>query len=118
VGKKKVRSDPLLVMLTRRVGPLEAMRICTFVVAWGAVYEKLDRPPSSIQEYAVLGGSSVPTAYRDQRIFRRALPDEQTPTRLWESARTRIDVDDSAAVARLACLSVAKCFPPGSLDSH
>jgi len=108
VGKKKGKPDPLLVVLTRRVGPLPAIRICSFVVAWGAVYEKLERPPSSVQEYARLGGTSVPTAYRDLRLFCQALPGEQSPTRLWEAARERIDLDDRAAVACLGCISVSK----------
>ena len=107
-SKKKGRPDSLLVVLARRVGPLPAMRICSFVVAWGAVYEKLGRAPSSVQEYAKLGSTSVPTAYRDLRLFGEALPGEQTPTRLWESARRRIDLDDNAAVACLGCLSVGK----------
>ena len=84
------------------------MRVCSFVIAWGYAYEKLGRAPGSVEEYAELGGTSIPTAYRDQRLFREALPGESTPTRIWEAVRKKIDTADDAAAARLGNVSADK----------
>jgi hypothetical protein len=84
------------------------MRVCSFVISWGYAYEKLGRAPGSVEEYAELGGASVPTAYREQRLFREALPGESTPTRIWESVRKKIDAADAAAAARLGNVAAEK----------
>jgi hypothetical protein len=107
-GASKGKGDPFLVVLSYRVGPTRAMRVCSFVISWGYVYEKLGRPPGSVEEYASLAGASNPTAYRDQRLFREAMPGESTPTRLWERVRGKIDTSDTAAAARLGGVSAAK----------
>jgi hypothetical protein len=108
VGKGKRKPDSFLVVLSHRVDPTRAMRVCSFVISWGYAYEKLGRPPGSVEEYAELGGASVPTAYREQRLFREALPGESTPTRIWESVRKKIDAADAAAAARLGNVSAEK----------
>jgi hypothetical protein len=108
VDKKKRKPDPLLVVLSRRIGPTRAMRVCSFVISWGYVYEKLGRAPTSVEEYAELASASIPTAYRDQRLFREAFPGESTPSRIWESLHGKIDTADPAAAARLGTISAAK----------
>jgi hypothetical protein len=108
VGKGKRKPDSFLVVLSHRVDPTRAMRVCSFVISWGYAYEKLGRAPGSVEEYAELGGASVPTAYREQRLFREALPGESTPTRIWESVRKKIDAADAAAAARLGNVSAEK----------
>jgi hypothetical protein len=108
VGKGKQKPDSFLVVLSQRVGPTRAMRVCSFVISWGYAYEKLGRAPGSVEEYAELGGASVPTAYREQRLFREALPGESTPTRIWESVRKKVDAADAVAAARLGTVSAEK----------
>jgi hypothetical protein len=103
--KSKTTPDSFLVVLSRRVGPTRAMRVCCFVISWGSAYEKLGRAPDSVEEYAELGGTSIPTGYREQRLFREALPGESTPTRIWELVRKKIDTADAAAAARLGSVS-------------
>jgi len=87
---------------------MRGIRVCSFIVSWGYAYEKLGRAPRSVEEYAELGGVSVPTAYRDQKLFREALPGESTPTRIWKSVRTKLNTADDAAPARLGAMSVEK----------
>lgn len=84
------------------------MRVCSFVISWGTVSEKLGRAPASVEEFAELDGASIPTAYREQRQFREALPGESTPTRIWLLVRKKIDPADPAAAARLGHVSVEK----------
>ena len=47
---------------------------------------------------------SAATAFREQRLFREALPKESTPTRIWELVRDQVPVKDrkgkEAAAAR------------------
>ena len=84
------------------------MRVCSFVISWGTVSEKSGRAPSSVEEFAELDGAGVPTAYREQRLFRDALPGESTPTRIWLLVRKKIDPADAAAAARLGHVSAEK----------
>jgi hypothetical protein len=104
-----VRKPALAVVLTRRVGFWNASRILAFIVAWGVMSEDLGRPPESIEEYADYWKTSHRSAYREQALFRKGLPDDATPTRIWELAREQLRDrdDDDVAAAQLGTLNLA-----------
>jgi hypothetical protein len=105
------KPEYLAIALARRVGFRNAMKVMTFVVAWGIVYEALGRAPESVEEYADWWKESHPTAYREQRLFREAMSGQQTPTELWESVRGQVNVkrknDLDVGAAKLATVRVA-----------
>ena len=104
-----VRRAALAVELSRRVGLWNASRILAFIIAWGTMTEDLGRPPESIEEYADYWKTSHRSAYREQALFRKGLPGDATPTRIWEQARERLadrDNEDVAA-AQLGTLDLA-----------
>ena len=112
MARKKLEADSLLVVLTKRVGLLKAMKVLTFIVAWGIVTEDLGRPPETVEEYAYWWRESAATAYREQRLFREALRDDTaTPTPIWEQARSQLDAKDETrkelAAAKLGTLRIA-----------
>ena len=53
-----------------------------FAMGWGLATAELGREPESIEEYAEVVRESRATAFRDQQAFRRAYPNEETPTRM------------------------------------
>lgn len=57
------------------------MQVLTFIVAWAMVRDDLGREPT-IDEYAKWWKQSERTAYREQALFRQALPGEKSPSRL------------------------------------
>jgi hypothetical protein len=107
MARKKLPDDALLVVLTRAVGIRKAMKVLTFVVSWGIVIEDTGEPPESIEAYADWWRSSHRSAYREQALYREALPGEDTPTRLWSFVRAHVDPHDTAAPAVLGTLRVA-----------
>jgi hypothetical protein len=109
MAAKKVKNelipDSLLVVLTANVGFRKAMKVLVFIVAWGKVYDALGHAPVSVEEYAYWWRESVPTAYREQKLFREALPGQTTPTLIWERVREQVDAADDIAPAVIGSLS-------------
>ena len=103
---RKAGDDALAVVLARRVGFRKAMKVLTFIVAWGVVIEDTGDEDIGIEDYAAWWRESERTAFREQALFREAMPDEDTPTRLWLAVRAQIDAKDKAAPARLGTLPV------------
>src|SRR6266511_1489401 len=93
----KGRPPSLAELLARRVGLRKTIKVLSFIVAWGIVYESLGRAPDSVEEYADWWRESRAKAFREQQLFREALPGEETPTRIYEQVRLFVDVQNSAA---------------------
>lgn len=53
-----------------------------FAMGWGLATAELGREPESVDEYAEVMQESRATAFRDQQAFRKAFPNEETPTRM------------------------------------
>ena len=104
-AKKKLQADSLMVVIAKNVGFLKAVKVLAFIIAWGKVYDDLGRAPESVEEYAYWWRESVPTAYREQKLFREALPGQMTPTAIWENVRGQLDATDEVAPAVLGSLS-------------
>jgi len=79
--------DPLFVVLTREVGLRKAFKVLLFIAQWGYVYEFFDGGVSSVEEYAEWWHLNERNAYREQKLFREALPSETNPNRLWAELR-------------------------------
>jgi hypothetical protein len=112
VARRKLEPDSLLVVLTDRVGLVNAMKVLTFIASWGIATEDLGHPPDTIEEYAYWWRSSAATGYREQRLFREAMRDETaTPTAIWEQVRGQLDAKDrkraDRSAAKLGGLRVA-----------
>lgn len=90
-------------VLAERVGFRSMIKVLTFIVSWGTVYEDLGREPS-IEEFADWWKSSRAKAFRDQQLFRKAMPEFDTPTLLWERARAHVDASNQAAPVLLGAL--------------
>jgi hypothetical protein len=76
--------EPLFVGLTRRVGLRKAFKVLLFITQWGYVYEYLRGPVASVEEYAEWWHLNERNAYREQKLFREAVPGDLNPNRLWE----------------------------------
>ena len=83
--------------MAARVGLRKTLKVLTFMTSWGVVYESLGRAPESIEEYALWWRESRAKAFREQQLFREALPGEDTPTRIWEQARVYVEAKNAAA---------------------
>jgi hypothetical protein len=113
--RRSLDRDSLLVVLTMKVGLLKAIKVLTFIVCWGYASEDLGQPPETVEEYAYWWRMSAAKAFREQRLFRDALDDEPTPTRIWDQAKhdlaSQVDLKDPTqkdkAVAALGGLHVA-----------
>jgi len=77
----------LFVVLTERVGLRKAFKVLLFITQWGYVYEFLGGPVASLEEYAEWWRVNERNAYRDQKLFRDALPGDANPNRVWGQLR-------------------------------
>ena len=93
-------------VLVARVGIRKALKVLTFIVSWGIAYESLGHAPESIEEYAAWWRESRAKSFRDQQLFREALPGEDTPTRIYEAARVYVDVSNQAAPVLLGAMVI------------
>lgn len=113
--RRSLDRDSLLVVLTIKVGLFKAIKVLTFIVCWGYASEELGHPPETVEEYAYWWRMSAAKAFREQRLFRDALPGESTPTRIWDQTKhdlaSQVDLKDPAqkdkAAAALGSFRVA-----------
>lgn len=101
--------DPLFAVLTRRVGLRKALNVLLFVTKWGYVYEYLRGPVASLEEYAEWWHLNERNAYREQKLFREAVPGDLNPNRLWEQLQALNPMADEfrARVAEIRGLDLA-----------
>ena len=104
----KWSNQSLVIVLAKNVGMIKGAQVLQFIWSWGDVMERLGREPDSIEEYADTFRTSYATAYREQKLFREALPGETTPTRIWKDAkRQHASVRDAkTGPARLGTLKL------------
>ena len=102
----KGRPRTLAEQIAQRVGVLKMYKVLLFMTSWGVVYEALGRAPVSIEEYSDWWKASRAKSFREQQLFREALPDEETPTRLYELARAHVDFQNPAAPVLLGALAL------------
>src|SRR3954467_13409522 len=101
----KIRQDSLSILLARRIGFWNGGRVLVFIIAWGIFTEKHDRPPESVEEYSDYFGQSERSTYRELALFRKGLPGEPDPTRIWELIRAQVPADDEEGPAVLGAVS-------------
>ena len=73
----------LIAFLVGKVGMKDAIRVGSFLLAWGAVAKSLGREPT-IPEYQIYWKESQATYYRDLGRFRKVWPNEKNPQAKWE----------------------------------
>lgn len=80
---KKKRRPTVLNVAVERAGAKNGLRVVTFLIAWGATRQTLEREPS-VEEYAVDWNVSTATAYRELKLFRETFPEFDRPGELVE----------------------------------
>lgn len=79
---KKQKRESLMTIAVQRVGPVQAYKALVFATCWGHCTKKLGRPPVTVDEYADWWNKSRAMGFREQRVFRDAFPEHETPTAL------------------------------------
>ena len=93
--------EPLLVVLTDRVGLRNAYKVLHFVALWAIVYECRGDPVPSIGHFADFWQFDERNAYRAQKLFREALPGNASPNVLWAQLR-EVNPNKDELVARMS----------------
>ena len=104
---RKPKPRPLAMVIADEVGFRDSIKVLTFIISWGSFIESEGRPPETVDELADWYRMSRAKAFKEQKLFRLALPGEETPTRLWALARTKVDVKSAAAPVILGGLSLS-----------
>ncbi len=73
----------LIAFLVGKVGMKDAIRVGSFLLAWGAAAKSLGHEPT-MNEYLVYWKESHATYYRDLKRFRNVWPGEKNPQAKWE----------------------------------
>lgn len=87
MAKRKTETYRLVERLASELGLRRATSVLEFIGCWCIASESLGRPPVNIEEYAEWWRISRAQAFREQQMFRAALPELQTPTPIWEQLR-------------------------------
>jgi hypothetical protein len=104
------RQKHLANTIVGNVGALKAFRVMMFISCWGMAMKGLGRAPENIEEYSTWWEKSRATGYREQELFREALPMYETPTpicewlaaedaKIFNTSGTLSDDESSAVVA-------------------
>lgn len=103
MATKKQKQKRLIESVLKNVdgSPVKAHRVVLFIASWGVCMRSLGRPPANIEEYSDWWAKSRATGYREQELFREALPMYATPTPIcdWLAADDPAVFDQPAAVA-------------------
>jgi len=75
-------------------------RALKFAMGWGLATAELGRPPKSLDEYAEVMEESRASAYRDQEAFRKAFPNEESPSWMNRSSGVQERYDELYATLR------------------
>jgi len=71
----------LVVFLVAKVGMKDAVKVASFLVAWGAVARR--HPNPTMGDYMRYWKVSEATYFRELRVFRKVWPDDVNPERRW-----------------------------------
>lgn len=102
-----------MLVLAKRVGFWNAGRVLVYIVAWGITTDKLGRPPESVEEYSQFWGQSERTSYRELASFRKGLPGEVDPSRIWELVRAEVPADAEVGPAVLGNIAPERLLIAG-----
>ncbi len=91
MSKQVKPTTQLVVFMVHKVGMRDAVKVGSFIVAWGAVVRKLDREPT-YQEYCDFWGSSRASYYRERLLLRKVWPKDENPQRVWQWVEDQIPV--------------------------
>lgn len=90
----------LMVYLVSKAGMRKAVKIATFVVAWGKATEALGVEPN-FREYSEFWRQSQDQTYKELRVFHEVWPKDRTPKRVWDWCRDQVEAEDrDVAVAQ------------------
>lgn len=92
----------LIELCVDRAGFRRGSKVMAFVIAWGRVREDLGRAPS-IEEYAEWWKQPRRTAFDEQKFFRAAFPELDSPAALLDA----MDRQDRAGAIDTGALSLA-----------
>jgi hypothetical protein len=96
----------LIVYLVGQLGLKDAIKVASFIVAWGAVARSLGRQPTK-EEYTVHWKESQATYYRELARFKKVWPEDVDPDRVWNWVESNVaipvgkNLDDRAVLALL-----------------
>ena len=111
-GVKKLTPNSLALVLAKRVGFWNGARVLVFIVAWGMMTDAVGRP-ESIEAYSRYWGQSDRTSYRELAAFRKALPGEVDPARIWELVRAEVPTDAEEGPAVLGAIAPERLLIAG-----
>lgn len=101
-GRRVGSSDTLAELVAeRKVNPLRALSVFSWIAAWGIFVEGMGREPRSMAELIATLEMNQRTAYRWQKAFREAFPEYKTPALLWAVVVDQVPVEshDPAVMA-------------------
>lgn len=103
------KGDPLYAVATIHVGPINAGKVITYIVAWAwsRAHHKSDEP-FDVDALAEMWLKSRAQSFRDQALFRAAFPGDSTPDRLLDLDASI--VRDLAKTSRMAMAVKGKHF--------
>jgi hypothetical protein len=81
------RPELLSVYLFRKLGWRKGSRVAAFIAAWGIYSEGSPAGERTLDAYADYWNQSRATAFREQELFRKALPHYETPEAMWREIR-------------------------------
>jgi hypothetical protein len=81
----------LMVFLWKKVGPVDAIRVATFLIQWGTVARALGRAPTK-EEYCVHWKESQATYYRDLGRLKKVWPGEASPQAKWQWVERNVEL--------------------------
>jgi hypothetical protein len=91
MSKQASPTTQLVIFMVHQVGMRDAVKVGTFIVAWGTVARKLKREPTWA-EYCAYWKESRASYYRELRLLRKVWPEDKNPQRVWTWVEGQIPV--------------------------
>lgn len=92
-----VLGDLVLDRCGREIG--RAMKVLSYVAAWGLFYEANGRGPNTVREFSAAVKVPRNTANRWDHAFRETFPDLESPALLWAQVKAGVRSDSVEVVA-------------------
>lgn len=83
----------LMLYLVSNVGMRKAIKIASFVVAWGKATNALGGEPN-FREYTEFWKQSEDRTYKELRLFHEVWPKDRTPKRVWDWCEQEAHAED------------------------
>lgn len=99
-------NKPLGFLVVEKVGIRRAIRVFSFVAAWGLASDAVGHPVT-MQEYTDYWRQSLATTYRERDAFKMVWPDLDTPEPIWSKAREHVTAKrPDLAITQLMAVTV------------